>query len=554
MEFRVLGPLEVERDGVALPLGGARQRAVLGVLLLRAGEVVSTDRLIDDLWGDKPPATAAHALQVYVSNLRKVLGGRDADRQYLVTRAPGYVIELEPGELDLDRFERMTAEARAALAGGEVKHAAEVLRDALGLWRGSALADFAFEAFAQNPAGRLEELRLAALEDRLEADLALGRDAELVGELEVFVRDHPLRERPRGQLMLALYRAGRQSEALEVYQDTRRRLVEQLGIDPSPALQQLERAILNHDPDLALRRDEAPSTARAVAAQATRSILLVPRAPTSLGQLVAYAEPLARSSSPHQLIVSRLVDLAEAASLTAVAAEMNELRADLSSRSVPARVAAFTTANAAEDAVRLASEQSVDLLLLDTHIELRDRGEFPADLRTILSGAPCDVALVVARAGTVVDGPIVVPFSGAEHDWSALELGAWLASATQAPLRLIGTAGDLGAGRRDASRLLASASLAVQQLADVAPEPLLAERGSSAVIEASATAALVVLGLSPRWHGEGLGTARLAVVNEARPPVILVRRGLRPGGLAPAENLTHYTWSLAGPASDRTHG
>jgi hypothetical protein len=271
-------------------------------------------------------------------------------------------------------------------------------------------------------------------------------------------------------------------------------------------------------------------------------------------RLVAYAEPLARSTSPHELIVARLVDLDEAATLSTVAAEMNELRADLSSRSVPARVAAFTTANAAEDTVRLASEQSVDLLLLDAPIELRDRGEFPADLRTILSGAPWDVALVVARADAEPAGPIVVPFSGAEHDWAALELGAWLASATRTPLRLIGTAGDMAEGRRDASRLLASASLAVQQLVDVAPEPLLADRGSQAVIEASAAAALVVIGLSPRWSVEELGTARLAVVSEARPSVILMRRGLRPGGLTPAEHLTQYTWSLAGPAPDQTHG
>lgn len=233
MEFRILGPLEVVAEGRAVSLGGTRQRALLAVLLTRANQVVSTERLIDELWGERPPKEARNTVQFYVSQLRKVLG---ADR--IETRAPGYAIRIERDELDLHRFERLVAEGGPALT------------EALSLWRGPALADFAYEPFAQAEIARLEELRLAALEQRLEADLALGRHGELVGELEALVAEHPLRERLRGQLMLALYRSGRQAEALDVYRETRRVLVDELGIEPSPTLQELERSILRHDPGL----------------------------------------------------------------------------------------------------------------------------------------------------------------------------------------------------------------------------------------------------------------------------------------------------------------
>ena len=250
MDFRILGPLEVFDDDHPVPLGGARQRALLAILLTRANEVVSTDRLIDELWGEAPPRTAVNTLQYYVSRLRKLLG---ADR--IVTRIPGYTIRLEPGELDLDQFERLVAQ------GG-----AEALREALGLWRGPALADFAFEPFAEAEIARLEELRLVALEQRLEADLALGHHRELVGELEALVAVHPLRERLRAQLMLALYRSGRQADALDVYRRTRETLVDELGVEPGPELQELERAILRHDRSLEARRPpmpaEPPATAR----------------------------------------------------------------------------------------------------------------------------------------------------------------------------------------------------------------------------------------------------------------------------------------------------
>jgi predicted ATPase/DNA-binding SARP family transcriptional activator len=242
-DFRLLGPLEVARDGRALAIGGARQRALLALLLLHANELVPRERLIDGLWGEEPPETAPNALQVAVHALRKLLG-----RERIVTRGQGYLLRVEPGELDLERFERLVERARAEGPAA----AAETLREALALWRGRALGDLADPPFAWAERERLDELRLAALEQRLEADLALGRHAELVAELEALSGEHPYRERLRQLLMLALYRTGRQAEALEVYQQARRTLVDDLGIDPTPELQELERAILRHDPALAV--------------------------------------------------------------------------------------------------------------------------------------------------------------------------------------------------------------------------------------------------------------------------------------------------------------
>ena len=245
LEFRILGPLEVvERDRL-LVLGGPKQRALLVILLLHRGEVVSTDRLGDELWGERPPASAAKTVQAYVSNLRKALGDG-----VLVTRGHGYLLQTARGQLDVDRFEVLVDAGRTALGEGDARGASERLREALALWRGPPLADFAYEPFAQAEAARLEEERLAALEDRIDADLALGRHAALVGELEALVREHPLRERLQGQLMLALYRSGRQADALERYQQARRKLTDELGIEPGPELQELERAILNQDPEL----------------------------------------------------------------------------------------------------------------------------------------------------------------------------------------------------------------------------------------------------------------------------------------------------------------
>ena len=245
MEFGILGPLAVWRDGGEVELGAAKQRALLAVMLLHAGETMSTERLVDALWGEKPPVTAVKALQVYISQLRKTLG-----EGVVVTRPLGYVVELDDGALDLQRFERLLAEGRRLLDQGSARQAGEVLQEGLALWRGEPLADFRYEVFAANAIGRLDGLRLIALEARLEADLGCGRHAEAVPELEALVRDYPLREQLRGLLILALYRAGRQADALAVMQETRTVLREELGLDPSQALQQLEKAILLQDPSL----------------------------------------------------------------------------------------------------------------------------------------------------------------------------------------------------------------------------------------------------------------------------------------------------------------
>jgi predicted ATPase/DNA-binding SARP family transcriptional activator len=246
MEFRILGPLEVRGDdGRPLKLGGQKPRGILAVLLCRPNQVVSTTTLIDELWGGRPPETAANMVQIYVSRLRKQLSA-DA----LVTATPGYLLRVEPDKLDAARFEQLVVEGRQALKASAPDRAAETLREALGLWRGPALADFTFESFAQAEIARLTDLRVATLEDRIEADLGLERHRELVGELEALIEQYPLRSRLSGQLMLALYRSGREAEALEVYKRSRRQLVEELGLDPSKALQDLEQAILRQDPAL----------------------------------------------------------------------------------------------------------------------------------------------------------------------------------------------------------------------------------------------------------------------------------------------------------------
>jgi WD40 repeat protein/DNA-binding SARP family transcriptional activator len=250
MEFRILGPLEVLEAGRVVRLGEGRQRALLALLLLRSNQVVSSERLVEDLWDDEPAATAPKMLQKYVSQLRTTLDDRGAvDAQRLVTRGQGYLLRVEPDELDATLFERRLAEGRRARAAGRPE-AADILRGAIGLWRGPTLEEFAGHPFARADIARLDEMRVAAIEERISADLDLGRHADVIGELETLVETQPLRERLRGQLMLALYRSDRQAEALQVYRDTHRMFGDELGLDPSPELQRLEHAILAHDPSL----------------------------------------------------------------------------------------------------------------------------------------------------------------------------------------------------------------------------------------------------------------------------------------------------------------
>jgi eukaryotic-like serine/threonine-protein kinase len=254
MEFRILGPLEALDGGRPLPLGGLKPRALLALLLLNANEPVAADRLIDELWDGTPPRTAAKSLQVYVSGLRKLLPSG-----MLVTRPSGYELRLDPDGVDLARFDALVSAAR----GAPPAVAAEKLGAALSLWRGPPLADFRYEAWAQAEIARLEESRLAAVEDRIDAELALGNHAGLVGELDAILARHPLRERLRAQHVIALYRSGRQADALGAYQEARRVLVEELGIEPSRELRELHQAVLRQDPSLDLRRAAEPVTGTA---------------------------------------------------------------------------------------------------------------------------------------------------------------------------------------------------------------------------------------------------------------------------------------------------
>ena len=291
MHFSILGPLEVTDGERTLALGGVKQRLLLAVLLLHANRVVTPDQLRAELWGETPPATASKSIQIYVSRNRKELG---LDR--LVTRAPGYLLRVEDDELDATVFERLLAEARSA----EPERAAQKLREALALWRGPALADLGYESAVQAEIQRLEELRLTAGEERIDADLAAGRNSELIGELEALIVKHPLRERLRRQLMLALYRASRHAEALQVYRVARHDLVE-LGLEPSRDLRELERAILRQDRSLDLDALPAP------VATAERTIVAVPREPAAAAAVLALAAPLAATAPERALIVACVV-------------------------------------------------------------------------------------------------------------------------------------------------------------------------------------------------------------------------------------------------------
>jgi len=242
VEFLVLGPVEARLDGRVLQLGGPKQRVLLALLLLNANEVVSRDRLVDSLWGERAPDSAQRSLDTYVSRLRTLLGAHRIER-----RSPGYVLRVQPGELDVERFEALLERGRAAAAAGDPETADGRLREALGLWRGPALSDLASEAALGLEAERLEERRLLALEGRIDAELALGGGPELLGELERLVDEHPFQERLLGQLMLSLYRAGRPAEALAAYQAFRQRLAGELGLEPSVELRTLERRILGQD-------------------------------------------------------------------------------------------------------------------------------------------------------------------------------------------------------------------------------------------------------------------------------------------------------------------
>lgn len=514
----MLGPLEVHVGGQPVDLGPPRQRAVLAVLLLHANQVVATDRLAEELWPGNVPKTAAKAIQVYVSALRKAFGEA---RDILETRGSGYLLRLETGQLDLHEFERLLARARTE----DPRARGATLRSALSLWRGGPLSDFAYEPFVQPEAARLEALRLLAVEERIEAELELGRGAELVPELETLVDERPLQERPRAQLMLALYRAGRQGDALDVFREGRRLLDEELGLEPGQGLRELERAILRQDPALSVPAAPPPRP----------SVVALAEQPEALVAVASLAEALARGPRSRDVVLAEIVP---APDLAAAGARLGELRRALGARGVTARIAAFTSASPAEDVIRLGEQQDADLLLLAT------RGDpLAGPFAAVFTDATCDVASLAEAGGGVRDGPIVVPFGAFEHDWAALELGAWAAAALERPLELIGAA-DAGPGDRDASRLLADASLVVQHTTGVVAEPRLGPPGLEGLRALTDGAGLVVVGVSERWRAEGLGPTRASLVAAPLAPTLLVRRGLRPSGIAPPATLTRFTWSI----------
>ena len=295
MEFRLLGPVEALRNGLPVALGGAKPRALVALLLLHANEVVSRDRLLEALWPDRAPGTAGHSLDVQVSRVRKAF---EPD-ELLLTRSGGYVLEVEPERIDVHRFERLLEDGRRANTESKPAEALAALEDALELWRGPALADLAYEDFARGESDRLEELRLVATEERIDAELALGHHDTMIPELESLAAKHPLRERLRGQLMLALYRSGRHAEALRVYGDTRKQLVEELGIEPGHALKELEHAILRQDPTLGLpgavaatrrRRAVAGALALVVAGGVTALVVGLTQGGTESAQALAEAD------------------------------------------------------------------------------------------------------------------------------------------------------------------------------------------------------------------------------------------------------------------------
>jgi DNA-binding SARP family transcriptional activator len=525
VEFRVLGPLEVVGDDGPVRLGGARQRATLAILLLNANRVVSIDRIADDLYAGTPPVTAVTQVQRQISELRKLLGSAAA----IDTRSPGYVITVDPEQIDLTRFERWMDDGLDAHAAGDPSTASDCFARALALWRGDALADLRYESFAQAAIERLEELRVAAIEHRIESDLALGRHAQLVSELEDLARAHPLRERIHGQLMRALYGSGRHAEALDAYRSLRTRFVDELGLEPMPELRALEQAILRHDSDLAATPATSPRTPTSV------PVLVVVGDSTAAASLLSVAAPIAGPGG--DVVVACLLD--DVASLRKTTTDLNALRDDVGAA---VRTAAFTSTDRASDVVRLASVHDAAVMLMEQQART---AEVVEPLSDILLRSPADVGLLTRRVDFAAGDGVYTVFGGNEHDWAALELAAKLAAATSASLRLVGTAAGDGAGatHRDASRLLADAALAVQRVVGVSSEPLLAAATADALAAAVSTATLVVAGISPRWRQTGIGATRRVLI-EGTTPALIVHRGLRPGILAPRQASTRYTWSL----------
>jgi hypothetical protein len=334
--------------------------------------------------------------------------------------------------------------------------------------------------------------------------------------------------------MVALYRCGRQADALEAFQRARSTLVAELGIEPGAALRDVQRAILEQDPALAPARSRSPSSAPI--ADDPRRVMTAAFADASLPVLVALGARLAGGAERELVIASPVMNAAE---LGDAVRRLSQVRDSLNEEGVTARTAAFTSVTPGHDVARLAAEQDVELLVVDAPDGLLE----DARLLTLLDHTPCDVAILVS-ARPARPGPVLVPFSGSEHDWAAVELGAWLARGDGRPLQLAGA--STGSEGRDASRLLANASLAVQRGLGIAAEPVIVDPSPPALVTVARAAGVVVVGLADRWRTAGLGRTRTALAVEPDLTTVLVRRGLRPGGLAPRNEATRFTWTIAG--------
>jgi DNA-binding SARP family transcriptional activator len=524
LTLRLLGPLVVERDGRELDLGSPRRRALLALLALHAGQALAVDRLVDELWGERPPKTAAHVIQVYVSELRRALGGEET--AVLVTRSPGYALDLPADAIDLGRFEELFGRAQALVAGDDLAGAARVIGEGLALWRGDVLADLAYEGFVGQEARRLGELRLAARELQLEVAVRSGPGADDVVALRELATEHPYRERVHALLVRALAAVGRQAEALDAYAAARRVLDEELGIEPGRELRDAQAAVL---------RQEV-----AVAGAARPTLLAAALQPERLDPTGRTADALAIATARDVVLACILVrtpgvapDIGKATSAA------SSVRGALQS---PCRSAAFAATDRGDAVAGLASEHDADTVVLDVADLVGRDGRLPSALVAALDAITADVVLVPGNA-LAVAGTIAVPFGGSPHDWLAAALAAGLVRHHGGTLRLIGAFDDAD----DASRLLARAALAVQRAVGIDAEPALAPPGAEGVIAAAAGSPLIV-GVSERWRSEGLGPVRGAIAADAG-SVLVVRAGIRPGLLAPREARTRFGWSVAGGGS-----
>lgn len=521
--FGLLGPLEITVDGDDCTPKGRHQRVLLTLLLVRLNETVPSEQLADRLWDGRPPPTALNALQVYVSQLRKLFPGRTV----IETVAPGYRLAAPASTLDLYRFQDKWRRGRELFEAGDGRQASELLREALSLWRGDPLVDVQYDAFGGAEARRLEEMRLDATIDRIQVDLALGRHSQVIGELGALVDLHPLREQFASLLMIALYRAGRQADALTVAAQIRTRLDAEYGLMPSSELRELERSILNHDDALRTPGQTRPTDPIASAQHVV--VAGVNGHPTA--DLID-----AGSAVSQALGITELVAVQLTSSHGEVSDAARSLTAATVGLPVTVRVAALASASPAKDVARLIETEPVALLVSD----LVGPG-FTEQTSSLLTVSACDVALV-SGAKWRPNGPIIVLFSGSEHDWAAVGVAANLAHHLNSELLMLAVESSPATG--NPSRLLASASLVIQRAFNVSAPGQLVSPSIVEIVSACETARMICAGVSTRWNEIGVGPTRAALV-EAGLPVVLLRRGSRPSPFAPAAAKTQYSWSMS---------